>query len=89
MLVQFLRAVRPDQIRALVADREFTGSDFLDLLKERKIPFVIRLKVGCPAGPASENWSLPARMFAWTCGLQQPSLLGGWQVIRGAETTGV
>jgi hypothetical protein len=42
--VQFLRAVRPDQIRALVADREFTGSDFLEMLKEQKVSFVVRLR---------------------------------------------
>ncbi|WP_251979408.1 IS4 family transposase [Salinibacter ruber] len=89
VLEQFLRVVRPDQIRALVADREFTGSDFLEVLKERKVPFVIRLKVGRPVGPASGNWSLPARMFARTCGVQQSSLLGGRQVVGGAESIGV
>ena len=34
VLDQFLRVVEPDQIRALVADREFTGGDFLEELKE-------------------------------------------------------
>ena len=64
VLRQFLRIVKPDQIRALVADRELTGSDFL----ERKVPFVIqliviRLKSDRRTGPPSEEWSLPARMF--------------------------
>jgi hypothetical protein len=86
VLEQFLRVVRPDQIRALVADREFTGSDFLEVLKERKVPFVIRLKSDRRVGPASGNWSLPARMFARTCGLQQSTLLGGRQVVGGAES---
>jgi len=93
VLEQFLRVVRPDQIRALVADREFTGSDFLEELKERKVPFVIRLKSDRRVGPPSGEWSLPARMFARTCGfqhgLQQSTLLGGRQVVGGAETTGV
>jgi len=89
VLEQFLRVVQPDQIRALVADREFTGSDFLEVLKERKVPFVIRLKSDRRVGPASGEWSLPARMFARTCGVQQSSLLGGRQVVGGAETTGV
>ncbi len=89
VLEQFLRVVKPDQTRALVADREPAGSDFLEVLKERKVPFVIRLKVGRPVGPASGNWSLPDRMFARTCGFQQSSLLGGRQVVGGAETTGV
>ncbi|PSQ83297.1 MAG: hypothetical protein BRD40_02110 [Bacteroidetes bacterium QS_1_65_9] len=35
------------------------------------------------------GWSLPARMFARTCGLQQSSLLGGRQVVGGAESIGV
>ena len=98
VLRQFLRIVKPDQIRALVADREFTGSDFLEELKERKVPFVIRLivirlKSDRRTGPPSEEWSLPARMFARTCGLQhglqQSSLLGGRQVVGGAESTPV
>jgi hypothetical protein len=98
VLGQFLRIVKPDQIRALVADREFTGSDFLEELKERKVPFVIRLivirlKSDRRIGPPSEEWSLPARMFARTCGLQhglqQSSLLGGRQVVGGAESTPV
>ena len=94
VLGQFLRVVGSDQIRALVADREFTGSDFLEELKERKVPFVIRLivvrlKSGRRVGPSSGGWSLPARMFARTCGLQQSSLLGGRQVVGGAESIGV
>jgi hypothetical protein len=86
VLEQFLQVVEPEQIRALVADREFTGSDFLKVLKEREIPFVIRLKSDRRVGPASGGWSLPARMFARTCGVQQSSLLGGRQVVGGAES---
>ena len=89
VLERILRVVKPDQIRALVADREFTGSDFLEVLKERKVPFVIRLKSDRRVGPASGEWSLPVRMFARTCGLQQSSLLGGQQVVGGAESVGV
>ena len=85
VLDQFLRVVEPDQIRALVADREFTGGDFLEELKERKVPFVIRLKSDRRVGPSSKEWSLPARMFARTCGFQQSNLLGGNQVAGGAE----
>ena len=89
VLGQFLRVVEPDQIRALVADREFTGSDFLETLKEQKVPFVTRLKSDRRIGPSSGGWSLPARMFARTCGLQQSNLLGGNQVASGAETVEV
>ncbi|WP_251951923.1 IS4 family transposase [Salinibacter ruber] len=89
VLERILRVVKPDQIRALVADREPAGSDFLEVLKERKVPFVIRLKSDRRVGPASGEWSLPVRMFARTCGLQQSSLLGGQQVVGGAESVGV
>ena len=51
----------PDDIRVVVADREFTGrevtgADWIEALAERKVPFVLRLKsdrrVGLPDGPA-------------------------------------
>jgi hypothetical protein len=52
----------PGDIRALMAYREFTGADWIEVLADRDIPFVLRLKsdrrVGLPDGPA-----LPVRMF--------------------------
>jgi Transposase DDE domain. len=89
VLDQFLQIVEPAQLRALVADREFTGSDFLKDLKEREVPFVIRIKSDRRVGPPSGKWSLPARMFARPCGFQQSILLGGRQVVGGAETVEV
>jgi len=41
VLDRFLQVVEPEQIRALVADREFTGSDFLRVLTKRVVPFVV------------------------------------------------
>jgi hypothetical protein len=35
LLRQFLRLVEPDELRAFVGDREFTGSDFLKALDQR------------------------------------------------------
>jgi hypothetical protein len=61
---RFLRLVKPEQIRAFVADREFIGQGWLGFLSGRNVPFVIRIRsnrhvaLGSPDGP-----TLPARMF--------------------------
>jgi len=89
VLEQFLRVVEPEQIRALVADREFTGGDFLEVLESREIPFVIRLRADRRVGPPSEEWSLPVRMFARTCAPEQSRLLDEKWVLGGAESTDV
>lgn len=60
---RFLEVAGPEQIRVLVADREFTGGDFLRGLKERSVPFVIRIKANRRVGPSSKEYSLPARML--------------------------
>ncbi|WP_043551972.1 hypothetical protein [Salinibacter ruber] len=64
LLKQFLRLVEPDELRALVADREPAGSNFLKALDQREIPFLIRLKKDRRVGPPSGKWSLPVKMFA-------------------------
>ncbi len=89
VLKQFLRVVEPEQIRAFVADREFTGGDFLEILEGREIPFVIRLKADRRAGPPSGEWSLPVRMYARTCVPGQFRVLDGKRVVGGAESTPV
>jgi len=89
VLKQFLRVVEPEQIRAFVADREFTGGDFLEILEGREIPFVIRLKADRRAGPPSGEWSLPVRMYARTCAPGQFRVLDGKRVVGGAESTPV
>lgn len=63
LLDRFLEVIEPEQIRALVADREFTGGDFLRGLKERSVPFVIRIKSDRRVGPSSKEYSLPAQML--------------------------
>lgn len=60
---RFLEVVEPEQIRVLVADREFTGGDLLCALKERSVPFAIRIKADRRVGPSSKEYSLPARML--------------------------
>ena len=85
VLEQFLQVVDPDHIRAFVADREFTGSDFLETLKEREVPFVIRIKAGRRVGPPCGTWTLPVKMFARTCTPQQSRILEGALTLGGAE----
>ncbi|MCS3658821.1 IS4 family transposase [Salinibacter ruber] len=98
LLDRFLRLVEPDELRALVADREFTGSDFLKALDQREIPFVIRLKkdrrIGPPSGESSGEWSLPVKMFARVCQPSQakqfptPKGLGGAESVECQVTAG-
>jgi hypothetical protein len=63
LLDRFLEVVEPEQIRVLVADREFTGGDLLRGLKERSVPFAIRIQADRHVGPSSREYSLPARML--------------------------
>jgi len=77
VLEQFLRVVDPEQSRAFVADREFTGSDFLETLKGREVPFVIRIKAGRRVGPPCGTWSRPAKVFA---GRASPGSPAFWRV---------
>lgn len=91
LLEQFLQIVDSEHIRALVADREFTGAGFLKRLKEGEIPFVIRLRKDRRIGPpsnegSSREWSLPVKMFARTCAPEQAAHLDGPKGLGGAES---
>jgi len=96
LLRQFLRLVDPDEIRAFVGDREFTGSDFLKALDQREIPFVIRLKRDRRIGPPAEDtssedtssmrWSLPVKMFARACRPEESKQLPALKGLGGAES---
>ena len=97
LLDRFLQLVEPDELRALVADREFTGGGFLKALDQREIPFVIRLKKdrrieapsgessGGSSGESSGEWSLPVKMFARACQLEQSKHLPALRGLGGAE----
>jgi hypothetical protein len=98
-LKQFLRLVEPDELRAFVGDREFTGSDFLKALDQREIPFVLRLKKNRRIGPpsteaSSREWTLPVKMFARICEPEQTKHLdvpmgpGGAESVECQVTTG-
>ncbi len=86
LLKQFLWLVEPDELRALVADREPVGSNFLKALDQREIPFVIRLKKDRRIGPPSGKWSLPVKMFARACQPEQTSQLPAPKGLGGAES---
>jgi hypothetical protein len=78
LLRQVLRLVPPEDIRAVLADREFISTSWLELLDEHDIPFVIRLRkrrllaLEGPDGPA-----LPAELFFRTLGVGQTRVLEG------------
>jgi hypothetical protein len=95
VLDQFLQIVGADQIRVLEADREFTGSDFLQGLAKRKVPFVVRIKSDRRVGlfsdessdeRSSEAPSLPARMFMRALPERQSRRLDGERMLGGAES---
>ncbi len=44
LLKDFIEIFGVENIKALTADREFIGQEWFDWLKEKKIPFVIRIK---------------------------------------------
>ncbi len=62
LIDRLLEILGHEDIEALVADREFTGKDWFEGLKERRISFVMRLRnntlIGCKGRnrPASERY---------------------------------
>ncbi len=44
LLSLVLRILPAERIEALLADREFIGKQWLAFLREKKIPFIIRIK---------------------------------------------
>lgn len=89
VLDQFLRVVEREQIQALVADREFTGGDFLRALKDRGVPFVIRIKRDRRVGRSPESPLLPVRMFMRALSEGQSRRLDGERVLGGAQSVSV
>lgn len=44
LMQRYLRLFGASQIRALLADREFVGAEWMDFLNKNNVPFVIRIK---------------------------------------------
>lgn len=85
VLERFLHVVEPAQIEAVVADREFIGTQWLHHLKTRQIPFVIRLRSDRRVGLSRQGPALPVRMFARTLLVGQTRRLEGRRFVSGSE----
>jgi hypothetical protein len=90
VLERFLAAVDPTSIEAVVADREFIGTQWLRHLKAREIPFAVRLRSDRRIGLASQDSlsdgpALPARMFARPLSVGQERILDGERHLSGTE----
>jgi hypothetical protein len=84
VLERFLKIVAPEDIEAVLADREFISARWLETLAERDIPFVVRLRRDRRAGWSRESPTLPVRL--WLRGLDpgQTRVLGS----SGAQAEG-
>jgi len=89
VLERFLAIVDPEAIKAVVADREFVGTDWLLALQERTIPFAIRLRsnrrIGYSDGHSNQGSALPVRMFARTVAPNAEQVLEGDRYLVGTE----
>ena len=88
VLERFLEVVDPDSIEVVTADREFISVPWMRWLRDRGIPFAIRLRSdrriwGSPEGP-----SLPARMHARTVAPGSERALEGTRYLSGAQEEG-
>ena len=89
VLERFLAIVAPEAIKAVVADREFIGTDWLLVLQEQPIPFAIRLRsnrrIRYSDGDSNPGSALPLRMFARTVALNAEQMLEGDRYLIGTE----
>ena len=70
ILKRVLNRLGPERISALLADREFVGTEWFDFLMEEKVPFVIRIKQNFTL-MIGENGTLPAGMLRKWLGKKQ------------------
>ena len=64
VLERFLEVVDPDSIEVVAADREFISVPWMRRLRDRGIPFAIRLRSDRRIWESPDGPSLPARMHA-------------------------
>ena len=88
VLERFLEVVDPDSIKVVTADREFISVPWMERLKDRGIPFAIRLRSDRRIGRAPDGPSLPARMHARTVNLGGERTLEGTRYLSGAQEDG-
>ena len=88
VLERFLKIVDPDSIKVVTADREFISVPWMRRLRDRGIPFAIRLRSDRRIWESPEGPSLPARMHARTVNLGSERTLEGTRYLSGAQEDG-
>lgn len=88
VLERFLEVVDPDSIEVVAADREFISVPWMRRLRDRGIPFAIRLRSDRRIWESPEGPSLPARMHARTVNLGSERTLEGTRYLSGAQEDG-
>ena len=88
VLERFLEGVDPDSIKVVTADREFISVPWMERLKDRGIPFAIRLRSDRRIGRAPDGPSLPARVHARTVNLGSERTLERTRYLSGAQEDG-
>jgi hypothetical protein len=88
VLERFLEVVDPDSIKVVTADREFISVPWMRRLKDRGIPFAIRLRSDRQIGRNPGGPSLPARIHARTVDLGSERALEGTRYLSGAQEEG-
>jgi len=85
VLERFLKAVRPDSIEVLTADREFISTKWLNRLKEEGIPFAVRLRADRKVADAPGQGAISAQMYARPVDLGEERVLEKERYLSGAE----
>ena len=88
VLERFLEVVDPDSIKVVTADREFISVPWMRRLRDRGIPFTIRLRSDRRIWESPEGPSLPARMHARTVAPGSERTLEGTRYLSGAQEDG-
>lgn len=82
LLTLVLRIVPAERIEALLADREFIGKEWLAFLREKKIPFIIRIK-GNLRVTSRRGCIVPAASLFTSLRLEQSTILRGRRSLCG------
>ena len=88
VLERFLSIIGPTSIEAVLADREFISVDWMRHLKEKNIPFAIRLRSNRGVGLSPEGASLPVRMFARPIPPGEEKVLEGERYLSDSQKLG-
>ena len=84
-LQRFFEIVSPQDIEVVLGDREFISTGWLRWLRDREIPFAVRLRSDRRIGLSPEGPSLPARMFARPLSAHTEKVLDGTRHLFGTD----